>query len=315
VPGGYGANGLSAPGGYPPAGSGYPGNPAHDPRGGYAPPQQPGFFTGQSGPEPQGGFTSRGGYEPSAGTAPQNAAYRQGTYPESVQPPRGREFPPASGAPWFSDTPSLPGGPQYPNDPQFQATTALHRPPPPGYDQPGYDQPGYDQPGGPGGYAGPAGPGGPDRPGRTGRRRITDAFARAGDAGASPSKNRNRVLVVGAGVLCVVAIGGVILAPRLFNTSDPGCTAYAGPTLTAYDNMVHDLNTQASQSRLSADTSATVTELTQAVAAAHGTSVKSALNSLLSELRTVQTDVAAGEVPASTVNALNADSTTADHAC
>ena len=232
----------------------------------------------------------------------------------------------------------------------------LHRPP-----QPGYDQPGYDQPGGPGGYAEPVGPGGPDRPGSKGRRRITDAFARAGvftpgagfaaarrspepagwdedasfrsdeypdprppeapgrpahgHAAASPSKNRNRALVAGAGVLCVVAIGGVILAPQMFKTPDPGCTAYTGPTLTAYDKTIQDLNTQASQSRVSADMSAAVTQLTQAVAEAHGTAVKSALNGLLSELRTVQADVAAGEVPASTVNALNAASTTADHAC
>jgi hypothetical protein len=113
----------------------------------------------------------------------------------------------------------------------------------------------------------------------------------------------------------VVAIGGVILAPKVFKPSDPGCTAYAGPALTAYDKTIHDLNNQASQSRLSADTSAAVSQLTQAAAAAQGAAVKSALNGLLSELRTVQTDVAAGEVPARTVNALNAASTTADHAC
>jgi hypothetical protein len=158
-------------------------------------------------------------------------------------------------------------------------------------------QPGFDQPPGPGGYAEDNGPGGPARPG-SGRNR-----------------NRNRVLVAGAGVLSAIAIGGVILAPKMLHRPDPGCTAYAGPALTAYNKTINDLNAQATQSRLSADMSAAVSELTQAVAAAHDPTVKSALNVLLSQLRKVQTDVAGGAVPANTVNALNAASTTADHAC
>ena len=101
----------------------------------------------------------------------------------------------------------------------------------------------------------------------------------------------------------------------MLGPSDPGCKAYAGPALTAYNKTIYDLNAQASQSRLSADMSAAVSELTQATAAAHDSAVKSALNGLLSELRTVQADVAAGTVPTSTVNALNAASTTADKAC
>jgi hypothetical protein len=166
----------------------------------------------------------------------------------------------------------------------------LHRPPP-----------GYDQPPGPGGYAGDGGYaegnglGGPVRPGK--------------------SRNRNRALIAGAGVLSVIAIGGVILAPKLVHRADPGCTAYAGPALTAYNKTINDLNSEAAQSRLSADMSAAVGELTQAVAAAHDPTVKSALNALLSQLKTVKADVAAGSVPANTVNALNAASTTADHAC
>jgi hypothetical protein len=134
-------------------------------------------------------------------------------------------------------------------------------------------------------------------------------------AAASPNKNRNMALVAGAGVLSLIAIGGVILAPKMLRPSDPGCTAYAGPALTAYNKTIYDLNAQAAQSRLSADMSAAVSELTQAITAAHGSTVKSALNGLLSELRTVQADVAAGTVPTSTVNALNAASTTADKAC
>ena len=113
----------------------------------------------------------------------------------------------------------------------------------------------------------------------------------------------------------MVAIIGVALAPKMFGPSDPGCKAYAGPALTAYNKTINDLNAQTPESRLSADMSAAVSQLTQAIAEAHGPAVKSALNGLLSELRTVQTDVAAGSVPTSTVNALNAASTTADNAC
>ena len=101
----------------------------------------------------------------------------------------------------------------------------------------------------------------------------------------------------------------------MFGPSDPGCKAYAGPALTAYDKTIHDLNGQASQSLLSADMSAAVSGLTQAAAAARDSAVRSALNGLLSELKTVQAEVASGAVPTSTVNALNAASTTADKAC
>jgi hypothetical protein len=90
---------------------------------------------------------------------------------------------------------------------------------------------------------------------------------------------------------------------------------YEGPALTAYNKTIADLNAQAPQARLSADIAAAVSELTQATADAHGSAVKSALNALLSELKTVKADVAAGAVPTSAVNALNTASTTADKAC
>jgi predicted transcriptional regulator len=113
----------------------------------------------------------------------------------------------------------------------------------------------------------------------------------------------------------VVAIVGVFLAPKLFGPADPGCKAYTGAGLTAYNKAIYDLNGQASQARLSADVGAAVSELAKATADAHSPAVKSALNALLSTLKTVQADVAAGAVPASTVNALNTASTSADKAC
>jgi hypothetical protein len=59
----------------------------------------------------------------------------------------------------------------------------------------------------------------------------------------------------------------------------------------------------------------TVTDLTGAISQAQSDSVKSALSSLLTEMKSVQSDIGAGSVPGSTVSALNGASTAADHAC
>jgi hypothetical protein len=139
----------------------------------------------------------------------------------------------------------------------------------------------------------------------------------AGKPSAKPSSNRNKALVAGAGVLALVAVGGVVVAPKLLGggSSDPGCTAYSGSALTAYNKTIDDLNAQASQSVLSADMSAATTDLNAAISQATSASVKSALNGLLTQLNTVKTDVKSGSVPTTTVNALNAASTAADNAC
>ena len=174
------------------------------------------------------------------------------------------------------------------------------------------------------------------------RRRFTDAWARLGtltpaagwgaarrsggpdapggeDAAPSPkpSSNRNKMLVAGAGVLAVVAVGGVVVAPKLLHhgSSDPGCKAYSGTALTAYNKTIDDLNAQASQPALTSDMSTAITSLNSAISQAQSASVKSALNGLLTQLKSVQTDVKSGSVPTNTVNALNAASTTADNAC
>lgn len=138
----------------------------------------------------------------------------------------------------------------------------------------------------------------------------------AGKPSSKPSSNRNKALVAGAGVLALVAVGGVVVAPKLLGgSSDPGCKAYSGSALTAYNKTIDDLNGQASQSVLSADMSAATTDLSDAISQAQSASVKSALNGLLTQLNSVKTDVQSGSVPTNTVNDLNAASTTADNAC
>ncbi len=119
-------------------------------------------------------------------------------------------------------------------------------------------------------------------------------------------------------MLAVVAVGAVVVAPKLLSSggsSDPGCKAYSGTALTSYNKTIHDLNGQATQAVLAVDMSTSITDLTSAVSQAQSASVKSALDRLLTELKTVQADVKSGSVPTPTVNTLNADSTAADQAC
>lgn len=298
---------------------------------GGAPWQQPGAFPGaqqpygqvppmgQPGYQATAQFTGQPGFGggPTAAGAPQ---FPGRSLPGGPQSPSGPKFP---------GDPQLPGGPQFPGGSQFQSPPATQV-------QPGFGQrlapegPGGPMPGGPapGGFGGPAV-----------RRRITDAWARLGTltpaaglaaarrAGRNgddppaddrrPSPARNKALIAGAGVLAVIAVGGVIVAPKMLGggSTDPGCHAYSGATLTAYNKAITDLNAQASQSVLSTDMSAAITGLTNAAGQAKSTSVKSALSGLLTELQTVNTGIKSGSVSASTVAALNAASAKADNAC
>jgi hypothetical protein len=142
------------------------------------------------------------------------------------------------------------------------------------------------------------------------------AVTMTGPAASAPHGTRNKALAVAFGVLAVIAIVAVVETPKVFgSSSDAGCKAYSGSTLTAYNKTIDDLNNQSSQQTLAKDMATTVTDLNGAIAQAHSASVKSALNALLSELKTVQADVGSGSVPSSTVSALNTASTTADNAC
>jgi hypothetical protein len=128
---------------------------------------------------------------------------------------------------------------------------------------------------------------------------------------------RKRVFIGGILVLAVIAVAGVFAAGRLLHSgsSDPGCQAYANTALPAYNKAVGVLNSQASQSTLGADMTIAVTDLTSAAQQAQSGPARSALGAMLTELKTVQADVASGSVPSAVVKALNADSTAADGVC
>jgi hypothetical protein len=130
------------------------------------------------------------------------------------------------------------------------------------------------------------------------------------------ASGKNKALVGGATVLAVVAIAGAILAPKLFGgSSDPGCQAYANTALTAYDKTITDLNAQASAKTLNADMATAISDLSTAAGETQSSSARSALDSLLTQLKTVRTDVAQGSVPSNTVVQLNAASASADRDC
>jgi hypothetical protein len=252
--------------------------------------------------------------------------------------PEAPQFP---GGPQFTEGAQFPEGTQFAGGQRFQGGPTLTGQPQPGYDQ-RFGPGGPGMPGGPDGPGGPRGPGGPGGPGGPAmRRRITDAWARLGsltpaaglaavkrangaghpaDENAEPSakssSNRNKALVAGAGVLAVVAVGGVVVAPKLLGGSpDPGCKAYASTAITAYNKTIDDLNAQATQSVLAVDMSMSISGLTSAISQAQSDSVKSALTGLLTQLKSVQADVKSGSLPTAPVNSLNAASATADNAC
>jgi len=125
------------------------------------------------------------------------------------------------------------------------------------------------------------------------------------------------VLIGGTVVaIAVLAAGGVIAGPKLFKGStDPGCTAYTSTALSAYNQAIGDLNDRATQARLTSDMPPAISDLTAAADQAKSASVRSALDGLLAELKTVSGDVSKGSVPIATVQALNSAASSADHAC
>ena len=124
------------------------------------------------------------------------------------------------------------------------------------------------------------------------------------------------MLIGGPVALVVIALAAVFVVGRQHDaSSDPGCQAYASTALPAYNKAVGVLNTQAAQATVSGEMSTAVTDLTSAARQAQSTSVRSALATMLTQLKTVQAGIAAGTVPSSVVKALNAASAAADTAC
>jgi hypothetical protein len=133
--------------------------------------------------------------------------------------------------------------------------------------------------------------------------------------GGGKLSRRKGVIIGGAAVVAALAVGGVILGPRLLHSTDPGCKAYTGTALTAYNKTIDDLNRQVPQATLTSDMTSAINQLKTAAGQAQSASAKSALNGLLAQLTAVSGDMRQGAVPAGTVSKLNAAASTADNAC
>jgi hypothetical protein len=219
---------------------------------------------------------------------PEEAEYQNGSYPagDQISPvyQTGMQLVVPPGGEWTFRDPGTGALPRYGS-------------------QPGdYDQPGRPAFGGQGGSA-PFAPGG----------------LPAGPLAPSSERKRGRKAPILIGVAVVVVLIGAVAAiegPKyLDHHPDPGCTSYSSDALPAYNRAIGDLNSQASRATLSGDLSTAVSQLTAAVNQAQSTSVKTALQGLLTDLTQVQADVHKGSVAASTVSTLNAASAAADNVC
>lgn len=242
---------------------------------------------------------------------------------EDAPPPRYDSLPPrrrqnAQDGP-YEDT-GFPSGPprrgyQDPgyDDPRFRDTESYGRPRTTGY---GNRRPGLSPE-----YRPDPEPFGDGRPNQVpgaypgGRPPSRPARHRPDDEAGRKSGRKVPLIVGGAVVVALVATGGAILVPKLTSSVGPGCKAYAGPALTAYNQTITDLNARAPHAKLTADMTAAIKDLTSAAGQAQSTSVKSALDGLLGQLNAVKSDVGKGSVPASAVRSLNKAANAADSAC
>lgn len=113
---------------------------------------------------------------------------------------------------------------------------------------------------------------------------------------------------------CWAALAGLVL-PHLIRASDPGCAAYKGPALTAYNKVIADFSGHAHAAE-TADISRAITELDTAAARSHSAAASQDLLRLTAQLRIVLADIRAGKVvPASVLNTLNRAAADTDTDC
>jgi len=117
--------------------------------------------------------------------------------------------------------------------------------------------------------------------------------------------------------LCVLwAAAGAYLLPHLVRAADPGCTAYKGRALTAYNKVILDFNGNHRAPDLAADLSRAIGTLQTAASQSRNTATAQALSELTGDLRTVLGEIRSGAVvPAHAMTALNRDAAHLDTAC
>jgi hypothetical protein len=121
---------------------------------------------------------------------------------------------------------------------------------------------------------------------------------------------------VGIGLCAFWAVTGVYLLPHLIRAADPGCAAYKGPALTAYNKVISDFDGTHLTPHITADVARAAGALELAVARSRDPATAHALSVLARDLRAVLGKLHAGAVvPGPAMQALNRDAARADAAC
>jgi hypothetical protein len=115
--------------------------------------------------------------------------------------------------------------------------------------------------------------------------------------------------------LCWAALAGY-LVPHLVAAADPGCVAYKGSVLVAYQRVINDLTVNANDATTARDVRAAVRQLDRAAAHSRNRAASASLGTLSAQLHTVLAAVSARQpVPRADLQELNRDSALADGAC
>jgi len=121
---------------------------------------------------------------------------------------------------------------------------------------------------------------------------------------------------LGIGLAVFWAAAGLYLVPHLVRAADPGCAAYKGTALTAYNRVISDFSGSHAAPNLTADVSRATGELEAAADQSRDPAAAGALAGLSQDLRTVLGELHSGAVvPRRAMQALNRDAARTDAAC
>jgi hypothetical protein len=121
---------------------------------------------------------------------------------------------------------------------------------------------------------------------------------------------------LGIGLCLLWTAAAIYLVPHLVRAADPGCRAYKGSALTAYNRAIADFDGNHTTPNITRDVARAASALETAADRSRDPAAARALNVLARDLRTVLDDLHTGAVvPGSAMEALNRDAAHADAAC
>jgi hypothetical protein len=121
---------------------------------------------------------------------------------------------------------------------------------------------------------------------------------------------------LGIGLSVLWAAAGLYLLPNLALAADPGCAAYKGAALTAYNRAISDFSGSHRAPNITADVSRATSELEVAADRSRDPATAQALSDLTQDLRAVLGELRSGAVvPGREMQALNRAAARTDAAC